>query len=102
MVKKLKLNEPMGYFERTNPKLIRMREYFDNLDNNTPEQNIEIAMQNSILNENEYINNTITNIWIKPTNIINTNIINSETYNFSYFKSGSRSSNSIEGIKGLK
>ena len=122
----------------TNPKLKRMHEYFDNLKNNTPEQNIKIAIRNSILSENEDIENSILNeninkyyvcyeytmegyatacamsrlrsrpIYPITMNIGEVyNIKNSETStynfnNFSQFKSGNRSSNSMEGIKGLR
>ena len=115
-------NKSLGYFELNNPELIEMRAWFDNLDKNTSEQNIAIARRNVFLNENWEYRKKINNFNIpfqgRPQSLYNLrpsacrgmirniggyNINNGvQSYNFSnfkQFKSGCRSSNTMEGMK---
>jgi len=120
-----------GYFELNDPCLVDMREWFNNLDKNSPEKNIAIARESrknveyrniEIRNKNnmslfdEYIYPTTR--YIKVYDIkegilskYNFNKFSQFKYNkplpynfnnFKQFKSGYRSSNLIEGIKGLR
>nr|QBK89166.1 MAG: hypothetical protein LCMiAC02_02600 [Mimivirus LCMiAC02] len=102
--------EPLGYFELHDPCLVNIRKYFNNLDKNTPEENIAIARENIKNRENvEYVNIEIRNKFNIPTTRhikiydIEKSVLSPYNFNkFNQFKSGIRSSNSIEGIKRIE